>query len=522
MSSSRKALALLIASIIIIGPALTLTSCVYKNGEKLLATDKETAQANGEGESLHNGLPYVTLTYYFPHNIQPGQDEVYDEFNKKLKERINATIDFKGTVWADYANKIQMLDASGEEYDLCFTSNWMNSYIQNASKGAYLPLDDLLVEYAPKTFAQVPMQYWDISRVRGKIYGVINYQIMVRCAAVASEEEKLKRHKFDLKAETKPNDLRSLEPYIEKAINDVPGSYTHVLLSDMSEYCRLDTLVGSNTPGAIDVDAGNTKVINQFKDSKRYRDLVKLLQDWNKKGWQAADVRITRKVDDPIDDRARKFVIGVGGAYTPYLEGISSLGYGFHSLVVPSGKPIATTGGVISSLTAISRNSKNPERAMMYLEEINTDTDLYMTLNYGIKGKHWDVEDGFMVQGPEQQQYNPNVSWMHACMFTGIPAKGLPKNIWDQVKEMNETADRSPLLGFTFNSEPVKAEVGKCQAVYDEYYRAIEIGAITDEQYQEFLDKLDAAGAEKIIEEMQRQVDEWLASREKNSEEQYN
>jgi len=514
MSDLKRILTLLIASIIIVY-TLMLTGCVIKKGEKLSTSNGETSRENTE-EELDNGLPHVTLTYYFPHNIQPDQDEVYAEFNRKLKEKINATIDFRGTVWDDYANKMQMLDASDEEYDLCFTSNWMNSYIQNASKGAYLPLDDLLVEYAPKTFAQVPMQYWDVSRIRGKIYGVVNYQIMVRCAAVASDEEKLKRHNFDLKAEIRPNDLRSLEPYIEKAINDVPGSYTHILLSDMSEYCRLDTLIGSNTPGAIDVDAEEIKVINQFKDSKRYRELVKLLQDWNKRGWQAADVRITRKTDNPVDDKARKFVIGVGGAYRPDIEAISSFGAGFHSLVVPSGNPIATTGGAISTLTAISRNSKNPERAMMYLEAINTDTDLYMTLNYGIKGRHWDLEDGFMIQGPEHERYNPNVSWMHACMFTGVPAKGLPADIWDQFKKMNETADKSPLLGFTFNSEPVKAEVGKCQAVYDEYYRAIEIGAITDEQYQEFLDKLDAAGAEKIIEEMQRQVDEWLASKEMN------
>ncbi len=521
MSDSKKILTLL-ASIILMVYILMLTGCVIKV-EKIQTSDEEATKEGAGEESSENGLPYVELTYYFPHNIQPDQEEVYAEFNRKLKEKINATIDFRGIVWSEYANKMQMLDASDEEYDLCFTSNWMNSYIQNASKGAYLPLDDLLVEYAPRTFAQVPMQYWDVSRVRGKIYGVINYQIMVRCAAVASDAEKLKRHNFDLKAEMKPNDLRSLEPYIEKAIHDVPGSYTHVLLSDMAEYCRLDTLIGMNTPGAIDVDAEEIKVINQFKDSKRFRELVKLLQDWNKRGWQAADVRITRKTDSPLDDRARKFVIGVGGAYTPYLEATSSFIAGFHSHVAPTGKPIATTGGVISTLTAISRNSKNPERAMMYLEEINTDTDLYMTLNYGIKGKHWDLEDGFMIQGPEHQRYNPNVSWMHACMFTGIPAKGLPRDIWDQVKKMNETADKSPLLGFTFDAEPVKAEVGKCQAVYDEYYRAIEIGAITDEQYQEFLDKLNAAGAEKIIEEMQRQVDKWLASKEKDKlEQQYN
>ncbi len=511
MSNFKKILTLLLALTILI--ATILTGCGGKKDDASSTSGNESGKSDTTVTDPSE-LPEVKLTYYFPHNVQPDQELVYEEFNKMLKEKINTTIDFKGTGWDDYANKMQMLDASGEEYDLCFTSNWMNNYIQNASKGAYVPMDDLLTKYAPKTYAQVPKEYWEAARVKGKIYGVLNYQIMVRCAAVSAETALLEKYNFDLKNEVKPNDMSSLEPFIEKAINEVPGSYTHVVLSDMSEYCRLDTLVGANTPGAIDVDAEEIKVINQFKDSKRYREMVKLLQSWNEKGWQLADIRMTRKGDDRTEEKAHKYVIGVGGAYRPDLDATSTLSIGFPLTYAPLGNPIATTGGVTATMTAISRNSKNPERAMMYLEAINTDTDLFMLLNYGIKGKHWDLdEEGFLIAGPDQQQYNPNVTWMYACMFTGIPAKGLPKDIWDQFKEINENADKSPLLGFSFDAEPVKAEIGKCQAVYDEYYRAIEVGAITDEQYQEFLDKLDAAGAEKIIAEMQRQVDEWLASK---------
>ncbi|WP_414813294.1 DUF3502 domain-containing protein, partial [Paenibacillus sp. Soil766] len=78
----------------------------------------------------------------------------------------------------------------------------------------------------------------------------------------------------------------------------------------------------------------------------------------------------------------------------------------------------------------------------------------------------------------------------------------MPKTVWEDTKKINENAIPSKLLGFTFDAEPVKAEIGQTSAVYDEYRRAIDLGVASEAKYNEFVAKLKGAGSDKIIAEM--------------------
>ena len=79
---------------------------------------------------------------------------------------------------------------------------------------------------------------------------------------------------------------------------------------------------------------------------------------------------------------------------------------------------------------------------------------------------------------------------------------------------MNKEASYSPLVGFNFDYSKFELELNNCADVYSEYMTSFIQGIYGDKldsQYQAFLKKLDQAGAKKIIAEMQRQVDAWLA-----------
>ena len=71
---------------------------------------------------------------------------------------------------------MKVIIASGEEYDLCYTANWVNNYYSAVSKGAYLPLDDLLSTYGKDIKSAIPAKFWNAARVKGKLYGILNYQ----------------------------------------------------------------------------------------------------------------------------------------------------------------------------------------------------------------------------------------------------------------------------------------------------------------------------------------------------------
>ena len=206
---------------------MLLSACGSSSKPDAAATGTPAATAApSAAANTPASLPEVKLTWYFPGNFpQPEQDQVFAEVNKVIKAKINATVDFKPFAFGDYDQKMKVVIASGEPYDLAFTSNWINNYAQNVAKGAFLPLDDLLAKYAPQSFASVPKTFWDATKVKGKIYGFVNQQISARTPAVGMPKALADKYKFDINSlagKINGITLNLLEPFIQAVKKDHP------------------------------------------------------------------------------------------------------------------------------------------------------------------------------------------------------------------------------------------------------------------------------------------------------------
>ena len=85
------------------------------------------------------------------------------------------------------------------------------------------------------------------------------------------------------------------------------------------------------------------------------------------------------------------------------------------------------------------------------------------------------------------------------------------------MEEYNAKLIPAPSLGFSFDSEPVKTELGACQNVQAEYVNVLANGGEENPEavLDEYINKLKSAGAEKIKEEVKRQLAEWKNSNNK-------
>ena len=117
------------------------------------------------------------------------------------------------------------------------------------------------------------------------------------------------------------------------------------------------------------------------------------------------------------------------------------------SFVQPhNGTEVLTTAGVVATLTGISRTSSNPERAMMFLELLNTDVEVYNLMCKGVEGKHWVWKDearkivGF-PEGvtAETSAYNPNTDWMFGNQFNAyfVSEEQANANVWEETAKLN-------------------------------------------------------------------------------------
>jgi putative aldouronate transport system substrate-binding protein len=151
---------------------------------------------------------------------------------------------------------------------------------------------------------------------------------------------------------------------------------------------------------------------------------------------------------------------------------------------------------------------------MKFLNLVNTDATLYNLLCFGVEGTHYTVNADGTVTSDDSKGYNPNIDWMLGNQFNALLREGQAPDIWEKTKALNGSAVESKALGFSFDSTPVTNEIASVSAAYDQYGKILETGGADPAQVlPEFREKLKASGADKIIAEMQKQVDEWKSSK---------
>ncbi len=186
----------------------------------------------------------------------------------------------------------------------------------------------------------------------------------------------------------------------------------------------------------------------------------------------------------------------------------------------PSIEPYISANNIQATLMGLSATSRNPERAMMLLElmslpaqEGEAYNELFNTFHFGIEGTHWEyLEDGRRHQ-ISTDLYFPGIDWGFGCQFSAVPQDTMDVDVYEQQAQYNANAKLSPAYGFAFNPAPVQDEIANCSNIIAEYQRRLALGTITDAEYDEFVARMDAAGADTIIAEMQAQLDAFLAAK---------
>ncbi len=500
---------------------------VFVFGLSLAGCGKNAASGNGEGETIGNnttaqataetivGLPEAKISWYYPGSEPLGDEqEVYAAVNKLIKDQINATVEFNAIAWAEYQEKMKIMMAAAEEFDICFTSNWFNNYQLAASKGSYLPLEELLKNYAPKLLASMKESIWNATKLNGKIYGVPNQQIFARSSNMEIPKEFADKYGLDYQNIGRDYELESLEPYLEAFTKAEPDKYAttgdYWTRGDHLGYYNMEVIGGGDVPGAIYLDDENLKVFNQFK-SEQYKQFLALMQKWKEKGYLKSKELLNNKGKIAVGTDCGSWF---GGTWKPGVEAEASQTYGREMIERPISESILNNSGVLATLDAISRTSENPERTMMLLELINNDETIFNLITWGIEGKHYNKKEGKYIEPIKDTKYAVVPSWLLATTFRSYLLVGQPEDVWEQTKKVNEEAKPSPALGFTFDPTIVKTEVANCTAVIKEYDDGLSMAILSlDKDYPQFIEKLEKAGSDKIIEEMQKQIDAWITAK---------
>ncbi len=446
----------------------------------------------------------VNLKWYFIGTPgMQGSDEIYKAASDLVKRDLGYTVDFIPLETGAYGEKMKLIISSGEEFDICWTSNWLNDYVQNVANGAFVPIDDLL-DSTPKLKEVLPQQIWDGARVDGKIYGVPSQQIMARSSCAVIPKEYYDKYGSTIQDAKKYQDFTG---FMSEFAKDHPEKATvSFSWNDLTYSMGFEEILGSGIPGAVQLegDENDIQVYNQYA-TEDFKNLIKTRKEWTEKGYTVKGVQNTVP-GSKFNPELLPFEIMT---YKPGLTEALAVSKECDMVAQPLSDAYLTRSGVTATMNAISATSKHQEEALKLLEYVNTTSELINMLTFGIEGKNYVKVDDKHIKKELDQEYT-NYEWVFGNVYNTYLLDGQESTVWEDTQKMNNEAKVSRLIAFTPKTTDISLEINNCKSVIDEYMSDFNNGfGDTDAKLTEMLNKLEAAGVQKILDNLQEQINAW-------------
>ncbi|MCK0473670.1 ABC transporter substrate-binding protein [Halalkalibacter sp. APA_J-10(15)] len=484
-------------------------------------TSKDDGSNNQEQSNQNKEEPEeVTLKWLVPSIDQPDQERVWAEFNELLQDHLpNTSVEFENVTIPEYADRWQLVAAAQEPVDIAW-SFWNTPLVQEVEKGAYLDITDLMEEYAPDLVNELDPSLLDLGKVDGRQYAIPNWQPMTEMrVTMRTLKENFEEFWSVEEAEAafygrdeRPLDeegFEALTSYFQR-LQDA-GKEFEVDPNQINQLQRGQII---SDPFVIRMQDENFEVVNKMElpELKLFFDYTR---EWYEKGFIRQDIvsnpdgHSTSEDDDYINFHA-------------YFPG-DELGQP-DTQFVPLDENYYIAQLIHSSNTVIPNSAENPERAMQLIELMHTEKgeELFNFLLWGIEGEHYEVVGenrietiGYAGEFPANPGSEADYGLTH--YFTGNTllaweTQANPENHWAKLQELHENAWTSSLIGFKPNLEEVRTEYAQIQTIYEEYFQTLLYGVSAD--YEDLLERMiesmNQSGAQTIMDELQRQVDEYV------------
>jgi len=455
---------------------------------------KETNVGTADGE-----VP--TLVWYVPGDPQQDTALVMEAANKIVEPAIGAKIDLQFLDMGSYAERMNMNMAAQADFDLLFVG-WLYTYEQLLNSGGLLDISEIIKEEAPGLLELPDYVLKSVTTEDGKIYAIPNQQILAFSNAMAVRTDLAE--KYDLNVDgMKPADV--YEPFLKQVKENEPSVIPFRATSGPFAFLPSDFHYEHLYNNLIFLDLDTNKVFS-CKDMPGYLDGAKKLHDWYKKGYIRSDVAT---VDDSGDYSMGRYAASKL-VNKPGVEIEAKQATGYDQTIIPLTEPLMGRGDPLKTCIGVSMNSKHPEKAVKFIELINTNKELYNIICFGIEGKHYNWVDDTHISLVKSGGYCPNASWKFGNQFNAYLLEGQENDVWEKTKEINDNSVKSPLLGCFFDTSEILTELAQCDTVVKEYAR-IDVGTEDPDTYWDnYCKDLKDGGIDKIVQTFQSQVDAYL------------
>ena len=457
------------------------------------------------------------------------QQMVFDKIEELTRDTLNIKLDVMYTPWSEYLEKHKMMAAAGDEFDIYLNFSFdilpaftrkqairLNELIEEYGKDilANISADDLKGGYAGQDLIAIPAVY-----MKDSVYntGVVRKDLREKygCPEIV--------------------DIDTLGQFLEAIYANEPdmvpidgqgiGTFIAREFDLRHPEIKKDVLYGTgNARPVYWVEEGeDAYVVKSWYESKWVTEAIEVGARGFNNNWWPKDLNAGTVPKD-------LFLAGKAAFINIDLYHFTQL-YNDLQKTIPEAelewtiigkdKPIKVDPS--NNFAQICSTSKNPERAMMFLNWIQASQENYDLWYWGIEGTHYTLDENGTVMLPEGQTgggtaatdnpYAPTPWWFKNTKWDR-PVNTDARITVDCVA-WNANAERWPLPktnAFVIDPTDLTMELTQIDKIVDEQWNALLNGQIQGEDaYNTFISQIYAAGLETVIAETQIQLDAFLA-----------
>lgn len=483
-------------------------------------------------ETSKSGVPnhHVIITYLTVGNKpkDSGTSEMLEKLNDRLNKLVNAELEIYYIPWNNYQTNYNLkLAETDGSIDLIGTAtDWLDAW-KNVNLGNFMPLSDEMIKtYAPKTWASVTPEHWNVCRVDGNIYLFpednytqwTNHGFMYR-TDWAKEFGMNGVHSWeDL---TKYMSLVKKNKKVTPWDSDGSASTFHPegYIQSKSDFIVADGITSTNMFGTR--KSNLKKIYSPFYEGNELVEYAKLMRQWNEGGFFPKDVLTKGNGNRNNRDEFIAGQVGVEqhhtqtwytGVYSKLKKAVPGADSDFFWFGEESGNVVYQT--ITHGAMAISAASKHPERALMVYDLLRNDEECYNLINYGIEGVQFRRNaQGLREKIPGSNGITTNYWWGRNDKLEIHDTVGA----WDVFDRINAVYNKSkidyPFSQIVWDLSNIATEVDAVASVYGQYMGNISYGQVNNpEQYvKDFRRDLKNAGMDRILSELQKQLDSYYS-----------
>ena len=459
-----------------------------------------------------------TIRYPFMVTMNPAEErkEVEKAINELIGDKLNLNVELVGVEFAAWGSQLQLMMTDGA-IDVCGLS-FMPPLATLVDNGMLSELDDLLEEYGQGIMEKVG-NFISTCQIDGETYGV------PRVSAYGQRLVYMMRKDLVEAAGLELHDMKDMQEFTE-FLKEVKKAYPDLAVmpcgknGDYQTPFLVDALGTGTVLAGIPLGSNDTTVVNYF-DTPAFEEALALVKTWDENGFFLSDPLNAQ--DGSVAQVSNGVAFGVMLRYADASictnSQQNSMDYDLISINVGDG-PFVTTDALTSGVYGIPSTSKHKEAAMRFLNELFVNADLANLVCSGIEGKHYVVLDNGTIDF--YGDLNAVTTGWPSGMGTAWPNVTLsrpwapnPPDLYQQWLETNDACIKSPAFGFVFDSSKVSNEIAACTNIVSQYQAALLLNiGNQDELLKEFRKKLHDSGIDEIVQEKQRQLDEYLASKQ--------